>query len=474
MSTEIAFQHCIDPSCRATFGVDEVLTACKQCGSLLDIAYDWKRVRVPAKLADFEKKWSSRRNPLHYSGVWRFKELLDFAPDEKVLTIGEGQTLFRLEPEAGKYTGVKNIFLQYEGMNPSGSFKDNGMTAGFTHARMTGAKKVACASTGNTSSSLAAYAAASYDASGHRLEALVFVGSGRIAMGKLSQGLDYGARTLQIMGLFDDAMKRVREVSKSLGIYLLNSVNPFRLEGQKTIMFRVLEALAWQVPDWIVVPGGNLGNSSAFAKAFSELKELGLIDRLPRLAVINAAGANTLNLLYNEKKLRWNGGKYDKDTIAAFYREMDEQHREANTVASAIEINRPVNLTKCLRALESMNGVVTQVDDQEILDAKAIVGRGGIGCEPASAASVAGTKKLVNAGVIGRDERVVCIITGHQLKAANTTVGYHSLEGQDLRHEFKEFGVKSNPYANRPIQVKNDLSEILRVIAETDHSSWDA
>jgi len=239
-------------------------------------------------------------------------------------------------------------------------------------------------------------------------------------------------------------------------------------------MFRVLEALAWQVPDWIVVPGGNLGNSSAFAKAFSELKELGLIDRLPRLAVINAAGANTLNLLYNEKKLRWNGGKYDKDTIAAFYREMDEQHREANTVASAIEINRPVNLTKCLRALESMNGVVTQVDDQEILDAKAIVGRGGIGCEPASAASVAGTKKLVNAGVIGRDERVVCIITGHQLKAANTTVGYHSLEGQDLRHEFKEFGVKSNPYANRPIQVKNDLSEILRVIAETDHSSWDA
>jgi threonine synthase len=474
MSKEHAFQRCIDPSCGATFGLNDALTACSKCGSLLDVDYEWDSMPLPRSLADFEARWASRRNPLHFSGVWRFKDLLNFAPDEKVLTIGEGQTLLRSEPEAAKYTGMKEVFLQYEGMNPSGSFKDNGMTAGFTHARMVGARRVACASTGNTSSSLAAYAAASLDASGHRLEALVFVGSGRIATGKLSQGLDYGAHTLQIMGHFDDAMKQVRAVSKSMGIYLLNSINPFRLEGQKTIMFRILETLGWQVPDWIVVPGGNLGNTSAFGKAFHELKALGLIKNLPRLAVVNAAGANTLHRLYNERNLRWNGGKFDKATIDSFYQEMDREHRDANTIASAIEINRPVNLPKALRALEWLNGAVTQVDDQEIMDAKAIVGRGGLGCEPASAASVAGLKRLVENGTIGKNERVVCILTGNALKAASATVSYHSLDGEDLRHEFRDFGVKTNRFANKPIQVKNDLNEILRVIGEHDHGGWDA
>jgi threonine synthase len=475
MSTETAFQRCVNPACAATFGVAEVLTACRNCGALLDIAYDWNRVPLPRSLSEFEKKWATRRNPLHYSGVWRFKDLLNYAPDDKVISIGEGQTPLRREPDCARHTGLKNIHLQYEGLNPSGSFKDNGMTAGFTHALMVGARKVACASTGNTSSSLAAFAAASAPFNeGHKLEALVFVGSGRIAMGKLSQGLDYGARTIQIVGHFDDAMMRVKEVSKSLGIYLLNSVNPFRLEGQKTIMYRVLESLNWEVPDWIVVPGGNLGNSSAFGKAFVELKELGLIKTLPRLAVVNAAGANTLHRLFNEQHVRWNGGKYNKSGVDAFYDQMDREHRDANTIASAIEINRPVNLTKCLRALEWLNGVVTQVDDQEILDAKAIVGRGGIGCEPASAASVAGAKKLAAAGVIGRDERVVCIITGHQLKAANTTVGYHSLQGGDLAHEFRDFGVRKNPFANRPIQVKNDLDDILKTLGDLAHESWDA
>jgi len=474
MSKDYAFQRCIDSACGATFGLTEALTACAKCGGLLDVDYEWNSMPLPRSLADFEPKWQARRNPLHFSGVWRFKELLNFAPDELVLTIGEGQTLLRPEPEAAKYTGMKEVFLQYEGMNPSGSFKDNGMTAGFTHARMAGAKRVACASTGNTSSSLAAYAAASRDASGHRLEALVFVGSGRIAMGKLSQGLDYGAHTIQIMGHFDDAMRQVRAVSKSMGIYLLNSINPFRLEGQKTIMFRILETLGWQVPDWIVVPGGNLGNTSAFGKAFHELKSLGLIQKLPRLAVVNAAGANTLHRLYNERGIRWNGGKYDRAAIDAFYKEMDLEHREANTIASAIEINRPVNLPKALRALEWLNGAVTQVDDQEIMDAKAVVGRGGLGCEPASAASVAGLKRLVENGTIGRSERVVCILTGHALKAANPTVSYHSLEGEDLRHEFRDFGIKTNRFANRPVQVKNDLNEILRVIGEHDHGGWDA
>lgn len=465
MSAELAFQRCVNLACAATYSVDEVLTSCPKCGWLLDVAYDWSRANVPSSLKDFEKKWSTRRNPLHFSGVWRFKELLNFAPDEKVVTIGEGQTLLRAEPEAAQYTGIADIHLQYEGLNPSGSFKDNGMTAGFTHARMTNAKKVACASTGNTSSSLAAFAASSSRAGEQKLEAVVFVGSGRIAMGKLSQGLDYGAKTIQIAGFFDDAMKRVREVSKKLGIYLLNSVNPFRLEGQKAIMFRVLEGLNWEVPDWIVVPGGNLGNSSAFGKAFTELKELGLIKKLPRLAVVNAHGANTLHRLYNQQGIRWNGGKYDQAKVDAFYAQMDAERRDANTIASAIEINRPVNLVKCLRALEALNGVVTDVTDQEIVDAKAIVGRGGIGCEPASAASVAGAKKLVEAGVIGKSERVVCIITGHQLKAASTTVGYHSLHGEELRHEFREFDIRFNAFANRPVQVRNELDEILKVLA---------
>lgn len=465
VKNDAAFQRCSNPACAATFGLSEVLTACRACGSLLDVAYDFSRLNPPAKLSDFEKKWATRRNPLHFSGVWRFKELLDFAPDESVVTIGEGQTLLRAEPDVAAYTGLSSVYLQYEGLNPSGSFKDNGMSAGFTHARLVGAKKVACASTGNTSSSLAAYATASAAVNaGKKMEALVFVGSGRIAMGKLSQGLDYGARTIQIAGHFDDAMRLVKEVSASLGIYLLNSVNPFRLEGQKAIMFRVLEALNWEVPDWIVVPGGNLGNSSAFGKAFRELRDLGLIARLPRLAVINAAGANTLHRLVKEHKLRWNGGNYDRETIAAFYKQMDAEHREANTIASAIEINRPVNLSKCLRSLEWMSGVVAEVDDQEIVDAKAIVGRGGIGCEPASAASVAGARKLVADGTIGKDERVVCIITGHALKAAHTTVGYHSLRGEELRHEFREFGIRSNPYANAPVQVRNDLGEIMKAL----------
>ena len=442
----------------------QVLTACPKCSALLDVAYDWERAAVPGRLAAFEKKWATRRNPLNFSGVWRFKELLNFAPTNKILTIGEGQTLLRSEPEAARYAGLKNLFLQYEGLNPSGSFKDNGMTAGFSHARMTGASQAACASTGNTSASMAAFASAALAQTGQKMEALVFVGSGRIAMGKLSQSLDYGARTIQILGRFDDAMARVKEVCKRRGIYLLNSVNPFRLEGQKAIMYRVLEALRWQAPDWIVVPGGNLGNSSAFGKAFHELKELGLLKTLPRLAVINAAGANTLHRLFNEHKLRWNKGNYDQVRVGEFYARMDAEKREANTLASAIEINRPVNLSKCLRALECLNGVVAQVDDQEILDAKAIVGRGGIGCEPASAASVAGARKLVTAGVIGKSERVVCIITGHQLKAANTTVGYHSLQGEALRKEFREFGVTRNPFANRPVQVPNDLDQILKLL----------
>jgi len=459
--TDVAFQKCILPSCGATYGIDEVRVSCQACGQLLDVAYDWDRLKPPKSLRFFEEKWSRRSDPLAFSGVWRFHDLLPFAPPSQVVTIGEGQTLLQPSDHVAKFVGQNagRLYLQYEGMNPSGSFKDNGMSAAFTHARTIGAQRAACASTGNTSASLAAYCSVT-----RLLKAVIFVGSGKISHGKLSQALDYGALTVQIAGDFDDAMARVKEVSQELGIYLVNSVNPFRLEGQKTIMFRVLEALGWEVPDWIVVPGGNLGNSSAFGKAFYELRELGLIDRLPRLAVINAAGANTLFELYERRNLRWNSGTPNTEVTCRYYDELDAEKRRASTIASAIEINRPVNLDKCLRALEWMDGVVREVNDQEILDAKAQVGAGGLGCEPASAASVAGAKLLASEGIIGPDERVVCILTGHQLKDPDATVAYHTTDQELFNKVLGSRGVKRAAFANRAVAVANDRDEIIKAI----------
>jgi threonine synthase len=456
-----AFQRCISPACGYTCGIEEVRTACPKCGDLLDVAYDWDKAQPPKSLRYFEEMWSRRSEPLRFSGIYRFHELLPFATPDSVVTVGEGQTLLQQADAVGQYVGLKpgSLYLQYEGMNPSGSFKDNGMSAAFTHARAIGAKRAACASTGNTSASLAMYCAAT-----RLMKAVIFIGSGKISYGKLSQALDYGALTIQIAGDFDDAMARVQEVSRDLGLYLVNSVNPFRLEGQKTIMFRVLEALRWEVPDWIVVPGGNLGNSSAFGKAFAELKQLGLIDRLPRLAVINAAGADTLFELYEKRGMRWDGGKGDRCIACRYYKELDEQKKKASTIASAIEINRPVNLRKCLRALEEMNGVVRTVTDQEMLDAKAKIAAGGFGCEPASAASVAGARLLCDQGIIGADERVVCILTGHQLKDPDATVAYHTTDQEKFNTVLGSRGVKRASFANRAVAVPNDLGEIVKAI----------
>jgi threonine synthase len=459
--TDLAFQRCVMPDCGATYDVGEVRTSCDACGALLDVDYDWDALPVPPSLAAFENKWSRRGEPLCLSGVWRFYELLPFAAPSKIVTIGEGQTLLHASSGVARFVGLQpaNLYLQYEGLNPSGSFKDNGMTAAFAHAHTIGARRAACASTGNTSASLALYCGVS-----KLMQAIIFIGSGKISYGKLSQALDYGALTLQIAGDFDDAMARVQEVSTQQGIYLVNSVNPFRLEGQKTIMFRVLEALRWEVPDWIVVPGGNLGNSSAFGKAFHELHELGLIDRLPRLAVINAAGANTLRELVEHRGLRWNGGRPDLSIVNKYYAELDHAGRRASTIASAIEINRPVNLTKCLRALEWCAGAVREVTDEQMLDAKAQVGANGLGCEPASAASVAGAKLLREEGVIAPSERVVCILTGHQLKDPTATVAYHTHDQAEFNRVLGSRGVNRAAFANRAVQVDNNLDEIIRAI----------
>jgi threonine synthase len=458
---DAVFQRCINPDCAAVAAVDDTSFVCARCGGLLDVAYDWDRIAPPKSLREFEAKWGDRANPLSFSGVWRFRELLPFAAPEQVLTIGEGQTILQRADGVASYVGLDTgrLFLQYEGMNPSGSFKDNGMTAAFTHARIVGARRAACASTGNTSASLAVFCSVT-----GLMRAVIFIGSGKISYGKLAQALDHGALTMQIAGDFDDAMQRVQQVARKLGIYLVNSINPFRLEGQKTIMYRVLEALRWEPPDWIVVPGGNLGNVSAFGKAFIELADLALLKRVPRLAVINAAGANTFYQLFDHRRLRWNGGRPDRSIMDGYFRDLAASKLRATTIASAIEINHPVNLPKALRALERCGGVVRETTDQEVLDAKAKVGAGGFGCEPASAASVAGARRLRQEGVIAAGDRVVCILTGHQLKDPTATVAYHSTDQKTFEDVLGKRGIKRATYANRAVQVPNNLDEIIKAI----------
>ena len=449
--TDAAYQKCINPGCAAEFDCGSAIGGfkCPKCGDLLDVWYNWDKIAVPDKLSDFAKRWANRRGPLDFSGVWRFRELLNFCADEYKVTIGEGQTILQQNDAVAKYVdmGAGCLYLQYEGLNPSGSFKDNGMAAAFSHAKMVGAKSCICASTGNTSASMALYAHSC------GLQSTVFIGSGRIAFGKLSQSMDYGAQTIQIRGDFDDCMRQVQDVCTKLGLYLLNSLNPFRLEGQKTIMYRILEGLGWDVPDWIVVPGGNLGNSSAFGKAFFELKHLGLIERVPRIAVINATGADTLTDLVNNKKLRWNNGKVDQAVIDDYYADLTARDFSPHTCASAIEISRPVNLKKCLRTIDICDGVVRAVTDEQICDAKAIVGKFGLGCEPASAASIAGLKHLRAEDIIGPDEKVACVLTGHSLKDPNVTVNYHKQ--------------KEGQFSNPPTEAPNNLDEIIKIIKIT-------
>lgn len=472
-----AFQQCVDPDCGSTHGTDEVLVTCPEClargkRSLLDVRYDWSKLTPPTALTQFEQRWSTRgghgAGALDFSGVWRFRELLPFhTSDNELVTIGEGRTNLQQADLLARQIGLKpgHLHLQYEGLNPSGSFKDNGMAAAFTHARMVGAHRVACASTGNTSASLAMFASLS------GMTGIVFIGSGKIAYGKLSQALDYGATTLQIQGDFDACLRRVREVvveQPQLGVYLMNSVNPFRLEGQKTIMYRVLEAMNWSIPDWIVVPGGNLGNCSAFGKAFDELRTLGLIDRVPRLAVIQASGANPLYTLVHDKGVCWNGGRFDRATVEAYYAACEAEGSRAHTVASAIEIAQPVNLPKALRALAIMDGVVHQVDDPVILEHKAMVGRYGFGCEPASAAAVAGAHDLRRNGTIGANDQVVCILTGHELKDPDATIAYHTDLASKGSSEPLPNRSPSGALANPPQATPDDLESIIQILETLD------
>ncbi|MCP3967803.1 MAG: threonine synthase [Lentisphaerae bacterium] len=400
------------------------------CGGTLDLKRDLSQVDGQKLKQIWEDRWGAKHG-IYSSGVWRYKELIFDCEDKFVITRQEGNTRLYDAGKAGEYAGLKNFMLKHEGENPTGSFKDRGMTCGATAAKFYGAGTVACASTGNTSASMASYAAIA------DMKSVIFIPEGKIAYGKLAQALAFGGKTLQIEGNFDDAMELVQDVCRELNIYLLNSINPFRIEGQKAIGFEVLQQLDWQVPDWFIIPGGNLGNNSALTKGLQELHQLGIIDKIPRIAVIQAGGSAPLSKMWKE------GTEY-----AAV--------KDPDTIATAIKIGNPVSWEKSLRGIKWTNGIVEDVTEQEIMDAKAWVDAVGIGAEPASCCSVAGAKKLVDAGIIKSDETVVGILTGNILKDPDAVVGYH-------KDELGHMGIKGT-FANKPQVIKATVDAVKAAI----------
>lgn len=431
-----AVKKCINPSCGLTYEITNDIYRCS-CGSLLDIKYSQ---RPPRELIEkFYQRRNHGGNIYNESGVWRFRDLINFTGIDtenfeecaRVLVSLDGSEGRLSKPykmsKVAEYAGMNHdsFFLQPEGYNPSGSFKDNGMSTAVTHAKMLGVKKIICASTGNTSASAAMYAA------NEDVNCDVYIPKGEIAPGKLGQAFQFGAQVIQVQGNFDDALSASLKSAKETGGYTVNSVNPFRLEGQKTIVYRVLEHLNWNPPDWIVYPGGALGNTSSCGKCLIELYEWGWIKKIPRMAIVNAHGANTFYELYNglfeNKKLSWQDGRPDLDMIDRYYEHLDKEGRRPKTHATAIQIAKPANIVKALRAMHFTNGVVTEVSDSEMADGMSIVGLNGFDCEMASGAVPAGVRKLRKEGTIKQDDVVVGILTGRQ-KDAGLAVEYHTNE----------------------------------------------
>jgi len=425
---------CFESSCRERFPITEVLYNCPKCGGLIEAVYSGTRPDA-SELRDLFRQRRLSNAPLDTSGVWRYRELFPFLNDyAHVVTLREGNTPLLDAPFAAQYGGLDKITFKHQGFNPTGSFKDNGMTCGASQARRLGMKRVACVSTGNTSASMAAYAAAA------GLEALIFLPHGNISFGKLAQALEYGARTLEVEANFDQILALVRVLAERLGIYLLNSMNPFRVEGQKSIVFEMLDQRDWNPPDWIVLPGGNLGNTSAFGKALREARDLGLIAKMPRLAVIQAEGAAPFYEMFHM------GGELHAVT-------------DPETLATAIRIGDPVSWPKALHEVRSSCGTVERVTEQEIADAKAMIGRAGIGCEPASAATLAGIRKLTAAGVIRKDADVVAALTGNVLKDPDYIYKYHTGKLETPS------GVKiRSTFGNQAIVVPNDPDRIAALL----------
>lgn len=430
----VAYQQCINPSCGLKYPINEARIHCER-GHLLDVKY---KSRFPKYLQDvFYGRRNHGGNIYNESGVWRFRELINFSQIDTENQSQCSKFLVSLDGAEGRlsrpykmtkvadFVGLKpdNLFLQPEGYNPSGSFKDNGMSTALTHAKLLGVKRIICASTGNTSASAAMYA------SNENIRCDVFIPKGEVAPGKLGQAFQFGAQVIEINGNFDDALLASIEEAKKTGAYTVNSINPFRLEGQKTIVYRVMEYLKWKPPDWLVYPGGALGNTSSAGKCLMELYEWGWIKKVPRLAIINSEGANTLYTLYNGKyndvKLRWDKGKVDEEFVNHYYQYMDKNGIRPKTEATAIQIGKPANILKALRALEFTKGVVEQANDKEMYDGMSIVGLNGFDCELASGSVPAGIKKLREQGIIKKDDVVVGILTGRQ-KDPTVSVKYHS------------------------------------------------
>ena len=384
---------------------------CPACGNLYEVEYTWSEgAAVPAEQINqpnasaLRYLWTERRDStlaIDQSGVWRFRDLFPIVDDDKIVTLREGNTPLYELPKAAAALGLNWLFAKHQGMNPTGSFKDTGMTAALSVAVSRGFEWVACASTGNTSAAMAAYAARA------GLQSMVLIPEGKLAWGKLSQSMDYGSNTIQLRTDFDGCVRVLTDLVGRAPIYLLNSVNPYRLEGQKTPAFEILEQNDWRVPDHVIVPGGNLANCSALGKGFAEMKHLGFTRKVPKISVIQAEGANPLYTA-----MQANGGRSLTPVTA-------------DTRASAIRIGNPASWKKAVRILESTGGWVEQVNELEIAIAKAEIGREGIGCEPASAVTLAGLKKLVADGRVGREETAVLLLTGHTLKDPEYTINYH-------------------------------------------------
>jgi threonine synthase len=393
--------------CSTVFSERTPLATCSACGGMLTVEHGQPAESGAALRTRFDERLRAASIggvPQEQSGVWRFHEIMHPTALSDAVSHPEGNTPLINRPAIARYAGVDALWVKHEGHNPTGSFKDRGMTVAVTQALRVGARAVACASTGNTSASLSAYAAQA------RIPAFVLVPAGRVASGKLAQTLAYGARMLHIDGDFDDCLRLTRDASEQLGVYLVNSVNPFRIEGQKTIVFELLQQRGWRAPDWIALPAGNLGNTAAFGKALREAHAFGLIDTLPRLLAVQATGA------------------------APFARGFAEGFSErvrvrAETAATAIRIGDPASWDRGVDAIRSTNGEVIAVSDEEIFAAKRTIDEAGVGCEPASAASVAGVRALVARGVIGAHEQVVAVLTGHLLKDPDAVLKIHESDG---------------------------------------------
>jgi len=419
---------------------------CAQCGNLLEITDSSWNSQNPAALKSLWRERRSLNEALDLSGVWRFRELLPVpASEEHVVTLREGNTPLYELPQSSRNTGVPRLYAKHQGMNPTGSFKDAGMTVAATFARQAGYRWVACASTGNTSASMAAYAARG------GMRSLVLVPEGKISWSKLSQALDYGALTCQLRTDFDGCLRLLQELVRRAPVYQLNSINPFRLEGQKTLALELLEQLEWEPPDHIIVPGGNLGNSSAIGKALLEMLEIGLISRLPKLSVIQAEGANAL-----VRTLRETGGK---NLVSV----------QAETRATAIRIGNPASWEKAVKVLQATGGACEQVSEIEMAQAKAEIGAEGIGCEPASAVTLAGLKKLLQQGFVKPQETVVLVLTGNLLKDPDFTMDFHRGElFKDTAHERES--AKLNSFRHPPAVLDATLEAVIKTLEQAEKS----